>query len=167
MARVTTGTACVPQRIPGGCDPMSSSLHPYVQCAPSCNPVRPRLQPLTLTLGAPGTYQARTRHGVRVRSESFPGYHPSPLTPHPSPLTPHPSPLTRSPRVAPPQPAHCPQARCVDASGDVVRRAPRSPSRRSRRTQRERRGAGGGGGGARDRGDGGGHSGARLAVVRV
>jgi len=132
---------------------MSSSLHPYVQCAPSCNPVRPRLQPLTLTLGALGTYQARTRHGVRVRSESFPGYHPSPLT--------------RSPRVAPPHPAHCPQARCVDASGDVVRRAPRSPSRRSRRTQRERRGAGGGGGGARDRGDGGGHSGARLAVVRV
>ena len=125
---------------------MSSSLHPYVQCAPSCNPVRPRLQPLTLTLGALGTACGFVRRASLV------------ITPHPS---------HAPPRVAPPQPAHCPQARCVDASGDVVRRAPRSPSRRSRRTQRERRGAGGGGGGARDRGDGGGHSGARLAVVRV
>jgi hypothetical protein len=61
---------------------MSSILHPYVQCAPSCNPVRPRLQPLTLTLGAPGTACGFVRRASLV------------ITPHPSHAPPESPPLS-------------------------------------------------------------------------
>jgi hypothetical protein len=52
---------------------MSSRLHPY--CA-MCS----ELQPCASQAATPNPHPRCPRHGVRVRSESFPGYHPSPLT---------------------------------------------------------------------------------------